>query len=66
MSRVVVREIFGGPEVLEVREIAEPHPGEEPVVRHGGSLEQVTFTADRSVLAPLIGVVKEMIHVTET
>lgn len=27
MSRTVLRETFGGPELLEVRRIAEPHAG---------------------------------------
>jgi len=28
VSRAVIYEQFGGPEVLEVRDVPEPHPGE--------------------------------------
>lgn len=41
MSRAVIYETFGGPEVLELREVPEPHagPGE---VRRGGVRVRVT------------------------
>jgi NADPH:quinone reductase-like Zn-dependent oxidoreductase len=58
MSRAVMRETFGGPEVLEVREIAEPHAGPGQVrirVRAAGLNPMDSGIASRPELAAMYG-----------
>ena len=59
MSRAVVHETFGGPDVLEVREIPEPHagPGEVRVSVRAAGLNPMDWgLASRPELAQMFGV----------
>ncbi len=59
MSRTVLRETFGGPEVLEVRRIAEPHagPGEVRIAVRAAGLNPLGWQiASTPELAAMFGV----------